>query len=414
MDDGEHARKTADAVARRSYGKLVAFLAARSRDVAAAEDALAEAFASALADWPAHGVPRNPEAWLLTAARRKLIDFVRRRQTARAAEPELEHAAELLALGEEGDDVTIPDHRLTLMFACTHPAIDESVRAPLILQTVLGFDAAMIGSAFLVSPAAMAQRLVRAKTKIKQAGIPLRVPEHYELATRLDAVLAAIYAAFAEGWQDPGGTEPARRELAEEALYLGRLLTELLPREPEVFGLLALMLYADARRRARRSAGGDYVPLGDQDPELWDAAAIDEAEVLLFRASALGATGRYQLEAALQSAHVNGRRAGRTDWPALLTLYDALLALTTSPVVALNRALALARVRGAAVALTVLDELADDARLAEYQPYWAARAEMLAATGENAAARDACARAIGLERDPAVRRFLQRRLAALA
>jgi len=414
MDDGEHARATADAVARRSYGKLVAFLAARSRDVAAAEDALAEAFASALADWPAHGVPRNPEAWLLTAARRKLIDFVRRRQTARAAEPELEHAAELLALGEEGDDVAIPDQRLALIFACTHPAIDESVRAPLILQTVLGFDAAMIASAFLVSPAAMSQRLVRAKTKIKRAGIPLRVPEHYELTSRLDAVLAAIYAAFAEGWQDPAGTEPARRELAEEALYLGRLVTELLPREPEALGLLALVLYADARRGARRTADGDYVPLEQQDPALWDAALIDEAEALLSRASAFGVPGRYQLEAALQSAHVNGRRTGRTDFTALLVLYEALQNVTGSPVVAINRALALGRVRGAAAALAALDEIAADARLAEYQPYWAARAEALVRSGARAAAREAYERAIGLERDPAVRRFLQSRLAELA
>src|SRR5499427_2618034 len=322
MDDGEHARATADAVARRSYGKLVAFLAARSRDVAAAEDALAEAFASALADWPQHGVPRNPEAWLLTAARRKLIDFVRRRQTARAAEPELEHAAELLALGEEGDDVKIPDHRLALMFACTHPAIEVGVRAPLILQTVLGFDAAMIASAFLTSPAAMSQRLVRAKTKINQAGIPLRVPEREELAERLDAVLAAIYAAFAEGWQDPIGTEPARRELAEEALYLGRLVTELLPDEPEAFGLLALMLYADARRHARRTRDDDYVPLAEQDDNLWDDALIEEAEALLVRASERHAPGRYQLEAALQSAHVTGRRLGSVDWSGLLVLYD--------------------------------------------------------------------------------------------
>ena len=312
MNDNDHARSTADAVARRSYGKLVAFIAARSRDVAAAEDALADAFAAALADWPERGVPRNPEAWLLTTARRKLIDFQRRRQTAKAAAPELERATELLASApdEEGDDMQIPDQRLALMFACTHPAIDASVRAPLILQTVLGFDAAMIASAFLASPAAMGQRLVRAKTKIKQAGIPLRVPERDELAERLDAVLAAIYAAFAEGWQDPAGTEPARRELAEEALYLGRLVTELLPDEPEAFGLLALMLYADARRHARRTQDGDYVPLAEQDADLWDDALIEEAEALLVRASELRSPGRYQLEAALQSAHVNGRRAG--------------------------------------------------------------------------------------------------------
>jgi RNA polymerase sigma-70 factor (ECF subfamily) len=415
MNDNDHARSTADAVARRSYGKLVAFIAARSRDVAAAEDALADAFAAALADWPERGVPRNPEAWLLTTARRKLIDFQRRRQTAKAAAPELERATELLASApdEEGDDMQIPDQRLALMFACTHPAIDASVRAPLILQTVLGFDAAMIASAFLASPAAMGQRLVRAKTKIKQAGIPLRVPERDELAERLDAVLAAIYAAFAEGWQDPAGTEPARRELAEEALYLGRLVTELLPDEPEAFGLLALMLYADARRHARRTQDGDYVPLAEQDADLWDDALIEEAEALLVRASELRSPGRYQLEAALQSAHVNGRRAGRVDWAAMLLLYDALLELSGSPVVAINRALALAHVRGAGVALASLDSLVTDSRLADYQPYWAARAELLAQTGALAEARSACERAIGLERDAAVRRFLQRRLAGL-
>ena len=415
MNDNDHARSAADAVARRGYGKLVAFIAARSRDVAAAEDALADAFAAALADWPVHGVPRNPEAWLLTTARRKLIDVQRRRRTAKAAEPELGRATELLASApdEEGDDMQIPDQRLALMFACTHPAIDASVRAPLILQTVLGFDAAMIASVFLASPAAMGQRLVRAKTKIKQAGVPLRVPEREELAERLDAVLAAIYAAFAEGWQDPAGTEPARRELAEEALYLGRLVTEVLPDEPEALGLLALMLYADARRRARRTRDGDYVPLAEQDAELWDDALIDEAEALLARASERRAPGRYQLEAALQSAHVNGRRVGRVDWPGLLVLYDALLEVSGSPVVAINRALALAQLRGAAAALASLDALAADRRLADYQPYWAARAELLAQTGARGEARSAYERAIGLERDAAVRRFLQRRLAGL-
>jgi RNA polymerase sigma-70 factor (ECF subfamily) len=226
-------------------------------------------------------------------------------------------------------------------------------------------------------------------------------------------VLAAIYAAFAEGWEDPAGPEPARRELAEEALYLGRLVTELLPDEPEAFGLLALMLYADARRHARRTRDGDYVPLAQQDVDLWDDALIAEAEALLVRASERHAPGRYQLEAALQSAHVGGRRAGRVDWPALLALYDALLELSGSPVVAINRALALGQARGAAAALASLDALGADTRLADYQPYWAARAELLAQTGAHVEARAAYERAIGLERDAAVRRFLQRRLAAL-
>ena len=272
----------------------------------------------------------------------------------------------------------IPDHRLALMFACAHPAIDAGIRAPLILQAVLGLDAAMIASAFLLAPAAMGQRLVRAKHKIRDAAIPLRIPEREELPGRLDTVLDAIYAAFAEGWSDPDGTDVARRDLAEEALFLGRLVAELLPDAPEALGLLALMLHAEARRRARRDANGDYVPLAEQDPALWDAAMIDEAEALLLRASALGSIGRYQLEGALQSAHVDRRRTGRANWPAVVRLYDALLALSDSPVVAINRALAVSEVDGCAVALGLLDELADDARLTQYQPYWAARAQLLA------------------------------------
>src|SRR5580658_1072634 len=221
------ARSTADAVARRSYGKLVAFLAARTRDVAAAEDALSEAFASALADWPLKGCPSNPEAWLLTVARRKLIDASRRRSTGEAATSELQILAE--GLDAAAADTEIPDRRLALMFACAHPAIDAGIRAPLILQVVLGLDAATIASAFLMSPAAMGQRLVRAKDKIRQARIAFRIPERDELRDRLDTVLDAIYAAFAEGWIDPAGTDIARRDLAEEAIFLGRLVTELLP-----------------------------------------------------------------------------------------------------------------------------------------------------------------------------------------
>jgi RNA polymerase sigma-70 factor (ECF subfamily) len=311
-------------------------------------------------------------------------------------------------------DASIPDHRLALMFVCAHPAIDPGVRAPLILQVVLGLNATTIASAFLISPATMSQRLVRAKNKIKQAGIPFRIPENEELAGRLDAVLDAIYAAFAEGWTDPGGTDLARRDLAEEALFLGRLVTELLPQQPEALGLLALMLHAEARRRARRSAPGEYVPLAEQELALWDWQMIREAEALLMRASALGDIGRYQLEAALQSAHVYRRRTGHDNWAEVAQLYDALLALSGSPVVAINRALAIAELRGANSALQAMKEIAADARLTEYQPYWAARAELLARKGENSEARRSYEIAIGLERDPAVRRFLQRRQSAVA
>jgi RNA polymerase sigma-70 factor (ECF subfamily) len=403
---------TADAVARRSYGKLVAFLAARTRDVAAAEDALSEAFAAALADWPRNGCPANPEGWLLTVARRKFIDVARGRRRSEIAAEELRVMAEGLEAAAE-NDAGIPDQRLALMFACAHPAIDAGIRAPLMLQAVLGLDAAMIASAFLISPATMGQRLVRAKSKIRQAGIPFRIPEREELRERLETVLDAIYAAFTEGWVDAAGTDTARRDLAEEAIYLGRLVTELLPDEPEALGLLGLMLHAEARRRARRNADGDYVPLGEQDPELWDARMIEQAEGALLRASELGRVGRYQLEGALQSAHVWRRRTGRPNWAEVVQLYDALMALSGSPVVAINRALAIAETDGAEAALEAMEKIADDARLAEYQPYWAARAELLAKTGAWDEARRAYEMAIGLERDASVRRFLQERQAAL-
>jgi len=336
------ARSTADAVARRSYGKLVAFLAARTRDMAAAEDALAEAFAAALTDWPQKGCPANPEAWLLTVARRKTTDVARRRRSGEAAAAQLQ----LLAAGlEAAVEPAIPDHRLALMFACAHPAIEAGIRAPLILQGVLGLEARVIASAFLTSPAAMAKRLVRAKDKIRQAGIPFAIPERAELPGRLDTVLEAIYAAFTHGWTEPGGTDVARRDLTAEVLFLARLATELVPAEPEALGLLALMLHAEARRGARRDAFGEYVPLAEQDPALWNAELIEAAETLLFQAGAMGKIGRYQLEAAVQSAHVARGQTGRTDWAAIERLYGALEAITGSPVVAINRAIAIAEAR---------------------------------------------------------------------
>jgi RNA polymerase sigma-70 factor, ECF subfamily len=408
----QSARHAAEAVARGSYGKLVAFLAARTRDVAGAEDALSEAFAAALVDWPASGIPASPEAWLMAVARRRMIDAARRRRS------QADAASHLQLMHEELEAVAaretpIPDERLLLMFACAHPAIDPAIRAPMILQTVLGFDAATIASAFLVSPATMGQRLVRAKSKIRQAGIPFRLPERADLRERLAAVLGAIYTAFSEGWSDPDGTEFRRRNLGEEGIWLGRLVASLLPEEPEALGLLALMLHAEARRSARRNARGEYVPLAEQDPQSWNTALIEEAEALLFRASRMGATGRYQLEAAVQSAHVVRRVTGQSDWAAIESLYDALAAIIDSPVVAINRAIAIAQTRGPAAGLAALDALADDGRLAEYQPYWAARAGLLARSGDRAAAEAAYDRAIGLEADPAVRNFLQQRRAEL-
>jgi RNA polymerase sigma-70 factor (ECF subfamily) len=404
-------RAAAESVARRGYGKLVAFLAARTGDLGAAEDAVSDAFAAALGAWPVSGIPANPEAWLSAVARRKITDAWRRRQHRDEAAATLRLIAEELEAASAAADIS--DDRLRLMFACAHPAIDPAIRAPLILQAVLGFDAATVASAFLIAPAAMGQRLVRAKTKIRQAGIPFRIPDKGDLRERLDAVLGAIYAVFAEGWSDPAGTETRRGNLAEEGIWLGRLVVSLLPDEPEALGLLALMLHAEARRGARRDAAGDYVPLAEQDAGRWDAGLIGEAEALLSRAARLGAPGRYQLEAAVQSAHAARRLTGRSDWTAIERLYDALLALTASPVVAINRAVALAESRGPEAGLAALEALAGDPRLIDYQPYWAARASLLALAGDIDGTDLAYRRAIGLEADPAVRRFLQNRRGAL-
>lgn len=405
------ARAAAEAAARQSYGKLVAWLAARSRDVAAAEDALADAFAAALEHWPRTGVPEKPEAWLLAVARRRRVDAVRRRLTSEAGRDHLKLIAE--EAEARMTDEELPDERLRLMFACAHPAIESGVRAPLILQTVLGLDAATIASAFLVSPATMGQRLVRAKTRIRETGIPFRVPERAELGERLDAVLEAIYAAFAEGWSDPAGTETQRRNLATEGIWLGRLVASLMPDEPEALGLLSLMLFAEARRPARRDAAGEYVPLAEQKCAEWDAALIEEAESLLRRAATMGVIGRYQLEAAVQSVHAARRLTGLTDWAAIRNFYDALSVIAGSPVVAINRAVAIAEAEGAVAGLAALYVLGDDKRLNDYQPYWAARAGLLSRLGQVPQAIEAYDRAIGLERDPAVRRFLQGKRAAL-
>jgi RNA polymerase sigma-70 factor (ECF subfamily) len=399
----DEASRAAERVARESFGRLVAFLAARTRDVAGAEDALAEAFAQALSQWPVSGVPENPAAWLLTAARRRASDARRRRNLeAGGAERLALMAGELEAASAEA----IPDRRLALMFACAHPAIDRAVRAPLILQAVLGLTAADIAAAFLVPPAAMGQRLVRAKTRLRDAGVPFRIPDREELPERLAAVLEAIYAAYARGW----GDEAPR--LAEEAMWLAEVVVGLMPDEPEAKGVLALMCYAEARRPARRTADGAFVPLEEQDVALWDKSALGMAERLLREASRAGPSGRYQIEAAIQSAHVARRLGGAATWPAIVALYDHLLELTHSPVAALNRAVALAETEGPEAALAALVPLANDERLAAYQPYWAARGALLARAGRAAEARVALTRALGLADDPAVRAWLRGRLEA--
>jgi RNA polymerase sigma-70 factor, ECF subfamily len=409
---GDVTGRAVEQALRQSYGKLIAFLSARSRDVAAAEDALSDAFAAALHSWPKQGVPDNPDAWLLTVARRRIIDQARLRQVRDEAQ---EHLLLLAELAQRDDQETsaasIPDDRLLLMFACAHPALDVEIHAPMMLQTVLGLDAVAIASAFLVSPATMGQRLVRAKNKIKQARIPFRLPQQEDLGDRLHSVLDAIYAVYTQGWADPIEREANSRQLAQEAVWLARVVAALLPDEPEALGLLALLLYAQARQAARRSATGAYVPLSEQDVALWNRTMVDEAESLLQRAAPSNARaliGRFQLEAAIQSAHtVRLYRPGPSDWPAIAALYEALWTLTGSPVVAINRAVALSQSAGAEPALAQLDQVASDKRLLQYQPYWAARAPLLAQAGRRNEARDAYNQAIGLETDPAVRSYLQ-------
>jgi RNA polymerase sigma-70 factor, ECF subfamily len=406
---GQLAHEAAQKIARASYGKLIAYLARQTRDVAGAEDALSEAFAAALVDWPHKGVPDNPEAWLMAVAKRKIIDASRRKRSGEASTGHLQLMAEELE-AMASHERHIPDERLALMFACAHPAIDPNIRSPLILQTILGLDAVDIGSAFLITPAAMGQRLARAKNKIKVAGIPFRVPERAELGERLDAVLEAIYAAYTKGWNDPANVQ---NNLAEEAIWLGQLIVGLIPDEAEALGLLALMLFLQSRRVARRGVSGEFVPLAEQEPSLWDSEMIAEAESQLLRAGELNAIGRYQLEAAIQSAHAARRITGSTDWEAIVELYRGLIKIIPSSVMAINLAVAVSEVEGPEAGLAALPDLAENVELMEFQPYWAARAALLSRAGLVADASEAYGMAIGLESDPAVRNFLLVKRSAL-
>jgi RNA polymerase sigma-70 factor, ECF subfamily len=402
-------KRLAERVARESYGRLLALLTARTRDVAAAEDALADAFAAALTAWPRAGAPANPEAWLFAAAKRKLIDAARRAQTAAAGEAEIVRGIE--EIEEAVSERHAPDRRLGLMFACAHPEIDTAARTPLMLQTVLGFSAERIAAAFLVAPAAMSQRLVRAKKRIAEARIPFDVPAPSEWSARLDGVLQAIYAAYAEGWADAEGVDPDRVALAEEAIWLAGVLAQQVPGEPEALGLLALLLHLEARRPARR-VDGKFVPLEQQDVSLWRTAMQGEAEMLLMKAAQADRIGRFQLEAAIQSAHTSRRSRGEADWPAIVLLYEALAQFARSPIVQLNCVAALARRDGPAAGLTALDWLEAPA-LKSYQPYWALRADLLGRLGRAEEARTAYDEAIARERDAAVVRFLSDRRSAL-
>jgi RNA polymerase sigma-70 factor (ECF subfamily) len=392
-------------VARESYGRLVAYLSADTRDVGSAEDALSNALVAALETWPRDGVPQNPEAWLLTAARRSFIDLVRHRQVAEASEP-------TLALLREEKDMILsslsgefPDERLKLLFVCAHPAIDPAMHTPLMLQTVLGLDAARIAHAFLISPTTMGQRLVRAKTKIRDGGIRFEIPQESELPERLVAVLEAIYAAFGIGWDDMAGVDQRGRDLAEEAIWLARVLLQLMPAEAEVHGLLALMLHCEARRAARRGPDGRYVPLSEQDYEKWSKPLIEEAERHLGEASTRGRAGRFQLEAAIQSVHAERARSGRIQWNAIMMFYEQLIRISPTLGTQTGYAAAVAEAKGADAGLAALDGIDSD-DISAYQPYWAVRAHLLRRLGKTPEALEAFDRAIGLTEDPAVRQFL--------
>jgi len=398
--------RTIERVARESYGRLVAYLSSRTRDVGSAEDALGNALVAALETWPRDGVPQNPEAWLLTTARRSFIDLLRHRQVAEASEPTL------ALLREESKDKTLspefPDERLKLLFVCAHPAIDPAMHTPLMLQTVLGLDAARIAHAFLISPTTMGQRLVRAKTKIRDGGIRFEIPQERELPQRLDAVLEAIYAAFGIGWDDMAGVDQHGRDLTEEAIWLARVLLGLMPKEAEVHGLLALMLHCEVRRAARRAPDGRYVPLSEQDCQKWSRPLMEEAERHLGEASSRRCTGRFQLEAAIQSVHAERARSGKIQWNAIMMFYEELIRISPTLGTRTGYAAAVAEAKGAEAALAALDAIAPD-DVSAYQPYWAVRAHVLQRLRKTPEALDAFDRAIGLTEDPAVRQFLLQR-----
>lgn len=401
MDEARHnAAREADVVARSSYSKLLSILAARSGDIAAAEDALADAFAAALVQWPRDGTPDNPIGWLLTVARRTIGHGVGRRRTAEAA------VALVMLLQDERDEAVpsaFGDERLALMFVCAHPAIDAEAQAPLMLQTVLGFDAARIAASFLVSSATMGQRLVRAKRKIRDAGIAFVIPEPEDAPSRVEAVLSAIYAAYGTAWEDVNGADSKLAGLASEAIWLARLVHQLLPDDAETMGLLSLMLHCEARCAARRDVQGAFVPLHRQDTTLWSRPLVVEAEALLRAAARKASPGRFQTEAAIQSLHAHQRMTGERFTEPLVRLYDVLARFAQTTGILVARAVAYAENGAPSAGLQQLDGMED---ASAYQPWWAARARVCWLAGDDSAAQAAAKTAAGLSSDPNVRRFL--------
>lgn len=404
---------TVDGIAREHYGRLLAILAKTTGDIAAAEDALADAFAKALTKWPGDGIPDNPQSWLITVARNRARDRLsssaHRTSIGGEALENMERRSDAALASMETmanlDTQALPDERLALMFVCAHPAINEAARTPLMLQTVLGLEAATIATAFAIPAATMAQRLVRAKAKIKQAGIAFAVPDTSVMDERVESVLEAIYGAYAAQWQhaDEAGNATAR-DLCHEALYLADLLVDQLPQNAEALGLAALLWYVHARAPARSK--DTFVPLDQQDPNLWDPIALRRAHTLLTRASGLKSLGRYQLEAAIQNVHAARRDTGTTDWRAIAQLYEGLLALYPTLGGAVARAAAVGEAFGPEAGLLALDQLGQ-ADTQAFQPAWATRAHLLAKAGKTANAHTAFERAIALTTHLPMRGYLQ-------
>jgi predicted RNA polymerase sigma factor len=397
--------------ARQSYGRLLALLASRSGDLAGSEDALAEAFAQAVETWPNKGVPTNPEAWLMAVAKNRQLD-VWRSAAHQTSVPLIEEEVEDVLITDIDHDA-IPDERLKLLFVCAHPAIDSALRAPLMLQTVLGLEAEAIGAAFLVPTATMAQRLVRVKRKIKDAGIPFETPSQSDMPARLESVLEAIYGAYSIGWQDwLGSIEQSDRgpddSFAEEAHYLANLLAQLLPDEPEVLGLASYVALASSRRNARFDSLGNFVTLDQQDTSIWNSDRIRFGETLLQTASSMGKFGRFQLEAAIESVHIDRRRSGSTDWASLTLLYEGLLRSAPSMGAAVARAVAVGHAQGYIQGLGALEQIPEDMRT-RFQPAWVAKAHLLEMGGDFVAALKAIDDAITLTIDIKLREYLLKR-----